>query len=155
MNLHVPGSYLNIHNMDIEKLAEIFDTIITSPNPAVQKSFQNLMVLAELSKPEDADGDGPFADMYKTVTLLREEFRTIRRDIQILQNQVGPKYTSQSSYAYDPPSMAGIQQLTASQISGLTLNPIPVTIDLSSMTHSLDLFSNAGITLGNIDLTGS
>ena len=69
---------------DIQRLAEMFDTIISSPSQAVQDAFRNLTVLATLGKPNDTEG-GPFTKLLDRLEQLEYQMRELRKDVQIQQ----------------------------------------------------------------------
>ena len=69
---------------DIQRLAEMFDTIISSPSQAVQDAFRNLTVLATLGKPNDTEV-GPFTKLLDRLEQLEYQMRELRKDVQIQQ----------------------------------------------------------------------
>lgn len=69
---------------DIQRLAEMFDTIISSPSQAVQDAFRNLTVLATLGKPNDTEV-GPFTRLLDRLENLEYQMRELRKDVQIQQ----------------------------------------------------------------------
>jgi predicted acyl esterase len=69
---------------DIQRLAEMFDTIISSPSQAVQDAFRNLTVLATLGKPNDTEV-GPFTRLLDRLEQLEYQMRELRKDVQIQQ----------------------------------------------------------------------
>ena len=71
-------------NKELQQIAEMFDTIISSPNQAVQDAFRNLTVLATLGKPSDEHA-GPFATMFDRLEQLEYQMRELRKDVQIQQ----------------------------------------------------------------------
>jgi U3 small nucleolar RNA-associated protein 14 len=73
-------------NKEILDLAEMFDTIINSDNPAVQRSLQYTVVLAKLAE-ERQNMEGPFHRMIRNLEQLKEEIRQLKRSVQILENQ--------------------------------------------------------------------
>ena len=55
---------------DLQEIARIFDSIISSPSDAVQSAFKNLVVLASLSQAQDTEVKGPFESMMSRVENL-------------------------------------------------------------------------------------
>jgi len=75
-----------MNNEQLLELAEMFDSIVNSDNPAVQRSFQHTVLLATLAE-EKKSKFGPFETILRDVTWMREELQSLRREIQIMQNQ--------------------------------------------------------------------
>lgn len=71
-------------NKELQQIAEMFDTIISSPNQAVQDAFRNLTVLATLGKPAEEQA-GPFATLLDRLEQLEYHMRELRKDVQIQQ----------------------------------------------------------------------
>ena len=125
-----------MNNDELMQLAEMFDSIVNSDNPAVQRSLQYTAVLAKLAE-EKQNMEGPFLKMFRTVNELREEMQSLRRSVQILENNSG-------SYSIVDLNMnSGMSALTTVQISALTgidaftvepLSISDITIDLSDHT---------------------
>jgi hypothetical protein len=69
---------------ELRQIAEMFDTIISSPSRAVQDAFRNLTVLATLGKPTEEQA-GPFATMFDRLEQLEYQMRELRKDVQIQQ----------------------------------------------------------------------
>lgn len=125
-----------MNNDELMQLAEMFDSIVNSDNPAVQRSLQYTAVLAKLAE-EKQNMEGPFLKMFRTVNELREEMQSLRRSVQILENNSG-------SYSIVDLNMnSGMGALTTVQISALTgvdafsvepLSISDITIDLSDHT---------------------
>ncbi len=76
----------SMDHQDIEQVAKIFDSIITSPSQAVQDAFRNLTVLATLSRSNE-QSHGPFEDLFKRLGALEYELKELRREVQIRNNQ--------------------------------------------------------------------
>jgi len=74
---------------DLQEIARIFDSIISSPSDAVQSAFKNLVVLASLSQAQDTEVKGPFESMMSRVENLEHQMRELRREVQI-QNNTDP-----------------------------------------------------------------
>jgi hypothetical protein len=125
-----------MNNDELMQLAEMFDSIVNSDNPAVQRSLQYTAVLAKLAE-EKQNMEGPFLKMFRTVNELREEMQSLRRSVQILENNSG-------AYSIVDLNMnSGMGALTTVQISALTgidaftvepLSISDITIDLSDHT---------------------
>ena len=127
------------------QLAEMFDAIVNSDNPAVQRSLQYTAVLAKLAE-EKQNIEGPFLKMFRMVDELRGEMQSLRRSVQILENNSGPLYTRDYTTSIVDLNMnSGIAALTTAQISALTLTGVDtftveplsiadITIDLSNYT---------------------
>ena len=69
---------------ELQQIAEMFDTIISSPSQAVQDAFRNLTVLATLGKPAEIQA-GPFAKLFERLENLEYQMRELRKDVQIQQ----------------------------------------------------------------------
>ena len=69
---------------ELQQIAEMFDTIISSPSRAVQDAFRNLTVLATLGKSEHAE-TGPFEKLFERLEQLEYQMRELRKDVQIQQ----------------------------------------------------------------------
>jgi len=134
-------------NDELLQLAEMFDSIVNSDNPAVQRSLQYTAVLAKLAE-EKQNMEGPFLKMFRTVDELREEMRSLRRSVQILENNSGSYTNIWNTSVVDLNMNSGPSALTTVQISALTgedtftIDPISVAeisvadiaIDLSNYT---------------------
>jgi hypothetical protein len=71
---------------EIEQVAKIFDSIITSPSQAVQDAFRNLTVLATLAQAEGQQNSGPFEKIFGRLQALEYELKELRREVQIRHN---------------------------------------------------------------------
>jgi predicted acyl esterase len=69
---------------ELQQIAEMFDTIISSPSRAVQDAFRSLTVLAALGKSEHAE-TGPFEKLFERLENLEYQMRELRKDVQIQQ----------------------------------------------------------------------
>ena len=111
---------------EINNLAEMFDCIINSTNPAVQRSLQHTMLLATLAEEKDQSVPGPFAKMFVTLGYLEQEVQQLRRSVQILENNSTERsYTLDlgDSNSYNNMSV-NITPLTTGQLSGITLTAV-------------------------------
>lgn len=111
---------------DLQEIARIFDSIISSPSDAVQSAFKNLVVLARLSQAQDTDAKGPFENIMSRIDSLEHEVRALRREVQINNN------TDPYTYKIDD-----IQ-----------------VVDLSNMSDSNSVFIG-NIDMSSITLTGA
>lgn len=121
---------------EIEQLAEMFDTIVHSTNPAVQRSLQHTALLANLASEQENGFSGPFATMLGTLRRMQDEIKTLKRSVQILENNRTDPYPYYSPSAADYAS-AGLNALTTAQITALT---------------AVDTISLGNITLTPIDM---
>ena len=105
------------------QLAEMFDAIVNSDNPAVQRSLQYTAVLAKLAE-EKQNIEGPFLKMFRMVDELRGEMQSLRRSVQILENNSRPYggdySTDYSTSIVDLNMNTGMAALTTAQITALT-----------------------------------
>jgi U3 small nucleolar RNA-associated protein 14 len=103
---------------EIMDLAEMFDTIISSDNPAVQRSLQYTAVLAKLAE-ERQNMEGPFHRMLRSLEQLKEEVQQLRRSVQILENQnsINPVHDNTTDL------FKGLTTLTTSQIHAMVQPP--------------------------------
>lgn len=149
---------------EIEELAQMFDSIITSRNEAVQQSFRSLVVLAKLSEQNEnyankKQSATPFHDLTTRLTWMEEQFQHIKRDVQILQNNsnlsrsyptIDPTMIGAAgSYSYDPSNitLSGLSSaLDTSQLKALRVEDVmrltQSSVDVK-LDNSYDLFSNS------------
>jgi hypothetical protein len=151
---------------EIEELAQMFDSIITSRNEAVQQSFRSLVVLAKLSEQNEnyankKQSATPFHDLTTRLKWMEEQFQHIKRDVQILQNNsrsprsyptIDPTMIGAAgSYSYDPSTitLSGLSSaLDISQLKALTTQDVmqmgltQASVD-ATIEPSYDLFSNS------------
>lgn len=68
---------------DLKSFVELFDTAMTSKNPAVQKCFRNLLMVASLVHAEENNNHkaGPLKKLF-------EELRTIRDKMELFQSSM-------------------------------------------------------------------
>ena len=88
---------------EIQELAKIFDSIITSPSQAVHDAFRNLTVLATLSKGDNPEA-GPFESIMSRIVSLEHDVQTIRREVQIHNNSAESR---DGQWLYDSKSLTG------------------------------------------------
>lgn len=111
---------------NLEEIARIFDSIISSPSDAVQSAFKNLVVLASLSHEQAPDSMGPFENIMSRLACLEHELKELRKDVQYSNNDF--------TYHVDD----------------------TVKIDLNGMSMNQTMFSNiAPLDVGTITLTDS
>lgn len=132
-----------MNNDELIQLAEMFDSIVNSDNPAVQRSLQYTAVLAKLAE-EKQNMEGPFLKMFRTINELREEMQSLRRSVQILENNSGSYTNIWNTSTVDLNMNSGMGALTTAQIASLTLTgdtftlePVSIsdiTIDISNYT---------------------
>jgi hypothetical protein len=135
-----------MNNDELMQLAEMFDAIVNSDNPAVQRSLQYTAVLAKLAE-EKQNVEGPFLKMFRMVDELRGEMQSLRRSVQILENNSGSYTRDYTNSIVDLNMNSGMSALTTAQIASLTsltitgdtftIEPISIsdiTIDLSDHT---------------------
>jgi hypothetical protein len=112
-----------MNNDELMQLAEMFDAIVNSDNPAVQRSLQYTAVLAKLAE-EKQNIEGPFLKMFRMVDELRGEMQSLRRSVQILENNSRPYggdySTDYSTSIVDLNMNTGMAALTTAQITALT-----------------------------------
>lgn len=114
-----------MNNDELLQLAEMFDTIVNSNNPAVQRSLHHTMLLATLAEERETSVAGPFARIFGAVKILEEEVRSLRRSVQILEN------SPRKEPYYDYSNMnTGMGALTTAQITALTAD----SVSLGSIT---------------------
>jgi hypothetical protein len=130
-----------MNNDELMQLAEMFDTIVNSDNPAVQRSLQHTLVLAKLAE-EKQNLEGPFLKMFRMVDELRGEMQSLRRSVQILENNSDP-YKSLHTSIVDLNMNSGVPALSTVQISALTTGTDtfsdtftlePISIDLTEFS---------------------
>lgn len=128
-----------MNNDELMQLAEMFDSIVNSDNPAVQRSLQYTSVLAKLAE-EKQNTEGPFLKMFRTVNELREEMQSLRRSVQILENNSGSYTRDYTTSIVDLNMNYSVNTLTTAQITAIdafTVEPLSIsdiTIDLSDHT---------------------
>jgi len=131
-----------MNEQEINSLAEMFDTIVSSTNPAIQRSFQHTMVLATLAE-EKKSGFGPFSTMLKDLTWMREQMQELKREIQILQNQSSNEDTF--NVTWDDDNMAAVGGLSTQQITALTTT----TYNTLNVSTPLPVISVGNISIDN------
>lgn len=73
-------SNITKEELDLEKFVELFDTAMNSDNPAVQKCFNNLMLVVALVHAEDKEKhDGPLKS-------LVNEFRDMQKRLSYIEH---------------------------------------------------------------------
>jgi len=132
-----------MNNDELMQLAEMFDSIVNSDNPAVQRSLQYTAVLAKLAE-EKQNTEGPFLKMFRIVNDLREEMSSLRRSVQILENNSGSYTNNWNASTVDLNMNSGIDVLTTTQIVSLIgVDPFPVeSISMSDITIDLNDFDD-------------
>ena len=134
-----------MNDNDLMQLAEMFDTIVNSDNPAVQRSLQHTMVLAKLAQ-EQQNMEGPFLKMFKTITDLREDMAVLKRSVQILENNASSLFTSSSQANYANDWQYTHQNVGMNDImAGLsTIKLSDIHISGAADVASLELFGASG-----------
>lgn len=118
---------------DIQRLAEMFDTIISSPSQAVQDAFRNLTVLATLGKPNDTEV-GPFTKLLDRLEQLEYQMRELRKDVQIQQASEYDFKISDSNMQIDWTNQMGNSAdiITISSGDGSLVDISTIDLNLSS-----------------------
>jgi hypothetical protein len=117
-------------DFDLEAFADLFDTAMTSDNPAVQKAFKNLMLIAAIVNSENKDEaicKGP-------MRRLIEDQKNIVRRLNELENQKmypGGGFTPMPSY---PPGPTWITPNTGNPPPGWPPNTT-ITCSVSSTAY--------------------
>ena len=128
-----------MNNDELMQLAEMFDSIVNSDNPAVQRSLQYTAVLAKLAE-EKQNMEGPFLKMFRMVDELRGEMQSLRRSVQILENNSGSYTRDYTNSIVDLNMNSGMSALTTAQIASLTMPGDTFTIEpLSISDITIDL----------------
>jgi hypothetical protein len=134
-----------MNNNELMQLAEMFDAIVNSDNPAVQRSLQHTMVLAKLAE-EKQNIEGPFLKVFRLVDELRSQMQSLRRSVQILENNIennSDPYKSLHTSIVDLNMNSGVPALSTIQISALTTGADtfsdaftlePISIDLTEFS---------------------
>ena len=129
-----------MNNDELMQLAEMFDSIVNSDNPAVQRSLQYTAVLAKLAEEKQNTEQGPFLKMFSMMHELRTEVASLRRSVQILENNSGSYTRDYTTSIVDLNMNSGMAALTTAQIASLTgvdsftvepLSIADITIDLN------------------------
>jgi hypothetical protein len=105
---------------DLKRFVELFDTAMTSKNPAVQKCFHNLLMVASLVHAEDNNNhkSGPLKKLFEEMEATRNEVAKLRMSI---------KLPSVSVYPYPIMEYPTVPTgYNASSTYGSTTNNIPV-----------------------------
>ena len=129
-----------MNNDELMQLAEMFDTIVNSENPAVQRSLQYTAVLARLAEEKQNIEQGPFLKMFSMMHELRTEVASLRRSVQILENTSiadSRGYEIKTMDIIDLNMNSGISALTTAQISALTGVSEDIQWDTSDITITL------------------
>jgi hypothetical protein len=66
---------------DIEQFAKLFDTAMTSDNPAVKKAFKNLLMVSALTEANNDEYEvaGPLQKMVNTIKSLDKRIDTLEK----------------------------------------------------------------------------
>ena len=122
-----------MNNEQLEELAGIFDTIISSKNPGVQQAFNHLMVLATLSK-EDNVND-MFRSLFNRITWLESEVKELRKELQISANRdfINGVTVTEDPYLpfFDVNMNSTPVTLTTAPITALTVDMIQIDLSLT------------------------
>jgi predicted acyl esterase len=119
-------------NKELQQIAEMFDTIISSPNQAVQDAFRNLTVLATLGKPAEEQA-GPFATLLDRLDQLEYHMRELRKDVQIQQASEYDFNVSDANMQVDwTNQLGGSDVITISTDSGSLIDISTLDLDFSS-----------------------
>jgi hypothetical protein len=118
-------------NKELQQIAEMFDTIISSPSQAVQDAFRNLTVLATLGKPTEEQA-GPFATMFDRLEQLEYQMRELRKDVQIQQGSEYDFKISDNMQADWANQLGGSDVITISSGSGSLIDISTLDLDFSS-----------------------
>jgi hypothetical protein len=95
----MPSRQKDQADFDLEQFVDLFDTAMSSDNPAVQRALKNLLMIATIVNAEDADAgmrQGP-------VRRVIEDQKNIVRRLQDLENQ----NTMHKQYGPIPPIGGG------------------------------------------------
>jgi hypothetical protein len=126
----------------LQEVARIFDSIISSPSQAVQEAFRNLTVLATLSRSEDVNTPGPFEKIFDRLGSLEYEVKELRREVQIHNND------------FDIKGIDGLQVIDLSDVNMNTTyfsNIGPITLTGASGADSYTWESSDVIQVSGLD----
>lgn len=73
------------NNFDLETFVNLFDTAMTSSNPAVQKTLKNLLLLASIVREDQIKVDGPLRKLMKDVSALQIRLASIDLELSRLR----------------------------------------------------------------------
>ena len=119
-------------NKELQQIAEMFDTIISSPSQAVQDAFRNLTVLATLGKPAETEA-GPFATLLGRLEQLEYHMRELRKDVQIQQASEYDFNVSDSTMQVDwTNQLGGSDVITISSGSGSLIDISTLDLNFTS-----------------------
>lgn len=108
---------------DLQEIAKIFDSIISSPSDAVQSAFKNLVVLASLSQTQE--DKGPFETMLERLDSLEYQMRELRREMQIQSNGDYGQFKIDDSVVIDLSNMGADPY--ASYVGNIDVTSISIT----------------------------
>ena len=113
-------------DIDLETLVDLFDTAMSSDNPAVKKAFKNLLLVStivnsELSSPNIIKGP---------LRQLTDDFRNIVRRIEMLESE---RYNNIKPTPYVWQAGTG---------TGFTAQPVPGYMITSNNTGQSDDYDN-------------
>lgn len=79
-----------MENFDLEQFAKLFDTAMTSKNPAVQKALKNLLIVSAIAEAKGEEFIGPLETMFNSV-------RELKKRVDILEQT---KYNNYGNNSY-------------------------------------------------------
>jgi len=82
-------SHITHDTFELDKFVELFDIVMTSTNPAVQKCFRNLLLIASLTQSADRPTIGPLQSLVTKIDMLT---------VQVESLAAGRLQPSQSQY---------------------------------------------------------
>lgn len=129
----------------LQEIARIFDSIISSPSQAVQEAFKNLTVLATLSQSNVENVPGPFEKIFGQLASLEYQIKELRREVQIQNND------------FDIKGIDGLQVVDLSDLNTTYFSNIgPITLSggaVGSDSYAWDSSDTIQISgLDNIDI---
>jgi len=87
----------NKEELDLEQFVDMFDTAMNSDNPAVQRCFNNLLMVVALAHAEDKERQiGPFRTLTTHIKQLTNRIDDLERVIRNMQT-IGPAGTPYTS----------------------------------------------------------
>lgn len=94
-------------NIDLNKFVDLFDTVMNSDNPTVQKCFKNLLLVVSIAHAEDVCNktDGPLRGLVRRV----DELERSLRNFEYLHNKM--YYTDTNTNTNTNPYINPYQQI--------------------------------------------
>lgn len=119
-----------MENTDIQELARLIDTALSSDNPSVKKALRNFMLIVSIVDSENTESTirGPFAELFNKIDQLT------RRIEKLENNDYNRAYKGTQINPYTYPSTVWVGGSGTSGLTGGTY--VTNAVSTSSVTNS-------------------